>query len=111
MLIISNIGDQVWLMTSRQTDPDLGTHVSTVSNVLLLPLSNLQLVDIWVKDAVDEADARGLVRILVREFDVDLPDTTLKGGCRLSVSKHSLEHREKRRLWHDSLSAGPLNLT
>jgi hypothetical protein len=23
MLIISNIGDQVWLMTSKQTDPDL----------------------------------------------------------------------------------------
>lgn len=24
MLIISYIGDQVWLMTSRHTDPDLG---------------------------------------------------------------------------------------
>lgn len=23
MLIMSNMGDQVWLMTSRQTDPDL----------------------------------------------------------------------------------------
>lgn len=23
MLIMSNIGDQVWLMTSRQTDPEL----------------------------------------------------------------------------------------
>jgi hypothetical protein len=111
MLIISNIGDQVWLITSRQTDPDLGTQVSIVSGVLLLPLSSLQLVDIWVKDAVDEADARGFVWILVREFDVDLPDTTLKGGCKLAVSKHSLENREKPRLRHVLLSAGPLNLT
>ena len=30
MLIISNIGDQVWLMTSRQTEPDLSGLVFDV---------------------------------------------------------------------------------
>ena len=27
MLSMSNIGDQVWFMTSRQTEPDLRGHI------------------------------------------------------------------------------------
>lgn len=78
MLIISNIGDQVWLITSKQTDPDLSkgkmsqySH-SLQSNCLLSscasslheftacnsPGINSQLIDVGVEDAVDEADAR-----------------------------------------------------
>lgn len=84
MLIISNMGDHVWLMTSRQTLP-------------LLPLLSqfprsereereggrkecIQFVDIRVEDAVDEADGWAFIRILVWELDVDLPVSASKGG-------------------------------
>lgn len=84
MFIMSYIGDQVWLMTSRQTEPDLAAFqvlafcrlpVSCLSfasshlAVLVLGCcasgANLQLVDIWVEYAVREADARRLVWVLI----------------------------------------------
>lgn len=87
MFIMSYIGDQVWLMTSRQTEPDLATlpvlaccnfldsfHFPlflSISAVLVLVLgwcvlrAHLQLVDVWVEYAVREADARRLVGVLV----------------------------------------------
>lgn len=37
MLIISNMGDQVWLMTSKQTDPELRAHISADSFSYLWP--------------------------------------------------------------------------
>jgi predicted dinucleotide-utilizing enzyme len=36
---------------------------------------NVQLVDVWVEDAVHEAYARTLVRILIWQLDVDLPES------------------------------------
>ena len=54
ILIISNMGDQVWLMTSRHTEPDLTWGQS----LMYLVGKNVQLIDIGVEDAVDEADAR-----------------------------------------------------
>lgn len=78
MLIMSNMGDQVWLMTSRHTDPDLSR---------IRPYSvgsgeaGLQLVDVGVEDAVREAYARRLVRVGVGEFDVDLPQTAFEWCC------------------------------
>lgn len=90
MLIMSNMGDQVWLMTSKQTDPDLEfvpNHLLSpscspfVSLLFLGPCSlvsllfpplplyrqvHLQFVDVGVEDAVHEADAGGFVRVLVR---------------------------------------------
>lgn len=79
MLIMSYIGDQVWLMTSRQTEPDLDGKVAPVRSALLLSLYEetpwmlerlgnrvflcckiqySQLVYIRMEDAVREADAR-----------------------------------------------------
>ena len=62
-------------MTSRQTDPEL----------LLLEIytfwdGNLisHLIDVWVKYAVDKADARTFVWILVGQLHVDLPQATFK---------------------------------
>lgn len=78
MLIMSNMGDQVWLMTSRHTEPDLrrarqfaGPSVGGRDG---------QLVDIGVEDAVHEADAGALVGVLVGQLDVDLPEAALEGG-------------------------------
>lgn len=71
MLIMSYMGDQVWLMTSRQTDPDL----VPLEIALVFKRQSVQLVDVGVKDAIDEANARAFVRVLVREFDVDFPET------------------------------------
>lgn len=34
MLIISYMGDQVWLMTSRQTEPDLYSAIACFSDVI-----------------------------------------------------------------------------
>lgn len=34
-----------------------------------------------MEDAVDKADAWALVRVLVWEFDMDLPVTASEGGC------------------------------
>ena len=75
ILIMSNMGDQVWLITSRQTDPELVT-----SEIYTLWDRNLisHLIDIWVKYAVDKADARTFVWILVRQFHVNLPQATFK---------------------------------
>ena len=70
MLIMSNIGDQVWLMTSRQTDPELmisSIHHYRDGRVVL------HLVDVWMKYAVDKADTRTFIRILVWQLYVDLP--------------------------------------
>lgn len=50
-------------MTSRQTDPELVTseiYTSWDGNLIS------HLIDIWMKYAVDKADARAFVWILVR---------------------------------------------
>lgn len=82
MLIISNIGDQVWLMTSRQTEPDL-QHPRVLARLTrpmhVFGANHLQFIDIRVEDSIDEADARGFVRILVGELDVNFPYAVLEG--------------------------------
>ena len=70
MLIMSNIGDQVWLMTSRQTDPEL---IISETNAFRDGGLVLHLVDVWVEYAVDKADAWTFVWVLVWQFYVDLP--------------------------------------
>ena len=75
MLIISNIGDHVWLMTSRQTDPELEMlEVDRYWGSILIS----HLVDVRVKYAVDKADARTFVWILVRQLDMNLPEATFE---------------------------------
>ena len=80
MLIISNMGDQVWLITSRHTEPDLKL---SAKQIYKRPhrTNNIQLIDIGVKDSVYEADARGLVRVRIGKLNVNLPCSTFKGGC------------------------------
>lgn len=72
-----------------------------------LPTPNLQLVDIRVENAIREADARRLVRVLVRQLDVDLPHSALE-RCYSSMSALL---KAIYCLFINVLSVGPLNLT
>ena len=68
MLIISYIGDQVWLMTSRQTDPELGEtdgRVSDRNGNTMAVNGVIQFIDVRVEDPVDKTDAWTLVGILI----------------------------------------------
>lgn len=107
MLIMSYMGDHVWLITSKQTEPDLSCVSPRASVSSLVPriccslflfvldlassfLINcrssvdLQLVYVRVENPICEADARRLVWVLVRQFDVDLPDATFERCCFMS---------------------------
>ena len=69
MLIMSYIGDQVWLMTSRHTLPDLSV-VSKLYQSPLYPVFDgseryVQFIDIGVKYPINEAYAGAFIRILV----------------------------------------------
>lgn len=85
MLSMSYIGDHVWLMTSRQTEPELTWTVSKPFEGWSQARDS-QLVDIGVEDAVDEADTRTLIRVRIWQFNVHLPDSAFKGCCRCRVS-------------------------
>lgn len=81
MLSMSYIGDHVWLITSRQTEPDLGQRNRINLFEFLFHACrtlNSQLVDVWVKNSVDKSDARAFVWVLVRQFDVDFPKASSK---------------------------------
>lgn len=86
MLIMSYIGDHVWLMTSRQTEPELSSgqpqfpvKVSNGGMEREATRQNAQLIDIGVKYAVHESNAGALVGILVWELDVNFPEAALEG--------------------------------
>jgi hypothetical protein len=65
------MGDHVWLMTSRQTEPDL---VDIVSRCYEMPGKiGSQLIDVWMEDAVDESYARALVGVLIGQFHMNFP--------------------------------------
>jgi hypothetical protein len=49
----------------------------------VLPECILQLVNVGVEDAVHKPNAGALVRVLVRQLNVDLPETALEGCCEL----------------------------
>lgn len=78
MLIMSNMGDQVWLMTSRHTDPELRKLAwrfwSYGGN------GTIQFIDVWMEDSIYKANAGAFVGILVGKFYMDFPQTT-KEGC------------------------------
>lgn len=62
---MSYMGDHVWLITSRHTEPDLAAQLDLVE---ILPWVNFrvsQLINIGVVNSVDEPDARALVRVLI----------------------------------------------
>lgn len=96
---MSYIGDHVWLITSRQTLPDLRGHNCQFSfvEIVLAKMTRLisivvavvvtrnegryvQLVDVGVEYAVHKTNARALVGILIGQFDMYLPQSTLEGS-------------------------------
>lgn len=81
MLSMSYMGDHVWLITSRQTEPDLRQKKILLNSDFYSSwwsFLNSQLVDIWVEDSVDESYAWALVWVLVRQFDVDFPEASVE---------------------------------
>lgn len=73
MLIISYMGDHVWLMTSRHTDPELAVFSVRKATWFDWRGGGSQLIDVGMKYPVNEADARALVRVLIGQLDMDLP--------------------------------------
>lgn len=81
MLIMSYIGDHVWLMTSRQTDPDLFQWGVRTRDPTLLIDCYIQLIDVRMEDPVDEANTWAFVRVLIGQFHVDFPVASGEGCC------------------------------
>ena len=80
-----NMGLQVWLMTSRQTEPELRGRaaaggVSTESQPYGLGSESAPFVHVWVEDFVDEANGRRLVGVRVRQLHVHAPHAALVGA-------------------------------
>ena len=73
--LLPNIGDQVWLMTSKQTDPLLQTRDLSVTKRWQNPgrREYSQFIDIRVEDLVHEANAGGLERVLIWKLHMNLP--------------------------------------
>lgn len=72
-----NIGDQVWLITSKHTEPLLLHRAEVLARHKRTTQSpSSQFVNVWVEDLVHESNARALVWVLLRQFDVNLPYTT-----------------------------------
>ena len=66
-------------MTSRHTDPDLtGTSAWTTDGTACQGYP--QLVDVGMEDLIDEANTRALIRVLVRQLDMNLPQAAFEWG-------------------------------
>lgn len=63
MLIISYMGDHVWFITSKQTEPDLGSWRQ--SEDMRVVETVLQLIDVRVENPVHKPDTRALVWVLI----------------------------------------------
>lgn len=83
---MSYIGDHVWLITSRQTDPDLNEEPINIQIIHFheekVVVGGSQFVNVRVEDSVYKSNAGTLVRVLVGQFNVDLPMATGEGSCR-----------------------------
>lgn len=73
------MGDQVWLMTSKQTLPLLGIVSSHLRRL------HSQLVNVRVEDLVHEANTGRLVGELLWQIDVNLPYTLGEWRCSVSA--------------------------
>lgn len=109
MLTMSNMGDQVWLMTSRQTEPDNssmlaakeGRYQCELADAFLQTATRRSLprqaessqgstrAKLTVKDLVGEPDRRRLVRVPLGQLDVDLPHAVFEGGWRRGHKRFS----------------------
>ena len=66
-------------MTSRHTDPDL-TGISAWTADGAACQGYLHFVDVGMEDLIDEANTRALIRVLVRQLDMNLPQAAFKWG-------------------------------
>ena len=66
-----------------------------------------QLVDVWMEDAIDKANGRRLVGVLVWYLDVNLPIAAVERCCLNSHQRMSVTLLK----CGDALSVGPLNRT
>lgn len=76
---IPNMGDHVWFITSRQTEPLLSNRPGQPIRHLQDGMVYGQLVNVRVEDLVHESDAGGLEGVLLGELDVDLPHAAGEG--------------------------------
>ena len=101
MLMRSNIGDHVWLMTSRQTVPDL----EWVRNLCL----NLRFVNVRVVNAVHKTNGRRFVGVLLRQDHSDFPDA-LHRKLAFKIPKKRQFEKLKSELWHSKFNFWWLSL-
>lgn len=73
MLIMSNMGDHVWLITSRQTEPELRRSAMKRFSPAR---ASIQFINIWMENAIDEANAGAFVGVLVGKLHMNLPQAT-----------------------------------
>jgi len=94
-------------MTSRHTEPDLhdGQPRHSSCNFIVPGYRNVQLINVGMEDAIDEAYAGALVGILVGQLDVDFPGAALERGCSRQYAYVPSD------LYYSILSSGPLNRT
>ena len=92
MLIMSNMGDHVWLMTSRQTDPELCV---CQQRVLWLWKSSIHLIDIWMENSVDKAYAWAFVRVLIWKLYMHFPKATFEWCYRKQLISQYPESTKK----------------
>jgi len=71
-----NMGDQVWLITSKHTEPLLSGFLTLGRT--RHEREDAQFIDIGVEDLVHETDAGRLERILVWQFHMNLPYSSCK---------------------------------
>lgn len=76
------MGDQVWLMTSKHTEPLL--HVVLISTqTTSADDSHLQFIDVGVEDLVHESNTGRFVWIIGLQLDVYLPYSACKWSCEI----------------------------
>lgn len=60
---MSYMGDQVWLITSKHTEPDLSNP--SAKPHIVSGVDTLQLIDVWMEYAVHKANTGAFVWVLV----------------------------------------------
>lgn len=91
MLIMSYIGDHVWLITSRQTEPELMGCKLALFRIKQDSTGALQFIDVGMEYTVDKSNTWTLVWVLIWQLYVDFPETTGKWRC-IMVSDTIIDH-------------------
>lgn len=90
IILVPNIGLHVWLITSKQTEPDLKCAkfyqtffllTPTKSFIDLCKCKSLHLIHIWVIHLIHETYGWRFIRISIRKFHPYFPHTTMVRTC------------------------------